>query len=354
MLPTLDDAVRALTSLSFGAISASAIFGALVTCAATIVLATLVRAGVRRARARAAASTTGAFYLAERLSFYIVLGIGFVVAFSGLGVDMTTVSLLAGAIGVGVGLGLQDTVRNFMAGLFLLMDRSLEVGDFIELESGEAGEVRSVGPRVTVVVTNDNVTLLVPNGVLQQNQLTNWTRHQTTRRVHVPFKAPYGVDKDLVRRAALEAARTVPFTLPDEGDRRAQVWLTGFSESSYSFELVVWPAREAVKRPGAMMAAYSWAIDDALRRHGIEIPAPQLDLRVRRVFGREGDEGLAALGLAPEDHMSDAHAPRATQNDAAQDLLARSTPDQTHDESDPLLRKGKPDAAPTDQGPSTA
>jgi small-conductance mechanosensitive channel len=132
----------------------------------------------------------------------------------------------------------------------------------------------------------------------------------------------YGTDKARVREVVLAAARSVDFTLPDEGARRTQVWMTSFGDSALNFELLVWPRLEAVKRPAAMQAAYVWAIDDALRQAGIEIPFPQRDIRVRSVFEREGEDAFHALGYAPKPAEAPAE-PRAipSRNDAAHDTM---------------------------------
>lgn len=274
-------------------ITVGSLINALVVMAAAIVVSSLVGGALGRLRQRVPGGGA-ALYVAGQIGRYIIIFIGLMVAASTLGINLTSLSLFAGALGVGVGLGLQDIVRNFMAGIVLLLDRSVEVGDFVELETGIAGEIASVGSRATTLVTNDNVDVLIPNATLLSGTLTNWTRNRATRRIHVPFAVAYGSDKEKVREAAIEAAHAVPFTLPDEGRRRTQVWLVGFGDSSLNFELVVWPTLEAVKRPGNMMAAYCWAIDDALRKHGIEIPFPQRDVRVRSFFGRENDAALHA------------------------------------------------------------
>jgi len=256
---------------------------------------------------------------------YVIVFVGILAAASALGVDFTSLSLFAGALGVGIGLGVQDIVKDFIAGLVLLFDRSIEVGDFIELEDGVAGEIKSVGARATMILTNDNVNLLVPNSMLLTGRLTNWTRNRATRRIHVPFRVALGTDKALVRDAALEAARSVAFTLPDSDARRTQVWLVGYDDSGMKFELVVWPALEAVKRPGGMMAAYYWAIDDALRRHAIEIPWPQSEVRIRSLFRNEGDEGLRAWQGDRIGHAVEGAAVQApdTVNDAAQEIAEK-------------------------------
>lgn len=220
-------------------------------------------------------------YALKRLVHYSVLTVGFVIALSSIGFDLDKFALFASALGVGVGFGLQNTVGNFVAGLMLLFEKTLKVGDFIELESGITGEVREINFRSTVVTTNDNVDIVVPNSVFVQGHVINWTMRDANRRMHVPFGVAYGSDKELVRKAALEAAAGVDHTLRADETRKPQVWLVAFGDSSLDFELVVWLTQEAVKRPGSVKADYLWAIETALRRYGIEIPFPQRDLHIR-------------------------------------------------------------------------
>lgn len=280
----------------------------------------------KRLKVRASPERVPLLYVTSQvLRYAIIIGGGFAFI-SALGLNLSSLSIFAGALGVGVGLGLQDVVRNFVSGIILLFDQSIEVGDFIELHEGAAGMVVAIGPRATTITTNDNVDILIPNAVLLSSELTNWTRNHASRRVHVPFGVAYGSDKELVRRAALEAARSVPFTDENDSDRRTQVWLVGFGDSALDFELVVWPTLDAVKRPGSMYAAYRWALDDALARHGLEIPFPQRDIRVRTLFGTEGAEALAHLlheqpPAAPKADGRTAPAAGDTGNDAAADIV---------------------------------
>ena len=126
--------------------------------------------------------------------------------------------------------------------------------------------------------------------------------------------------------AALEAAAEVPFTLAGQDWRKPQVWLVEFAESSLNFELVVWLTAEATKRPGAVKAAYTWALDNALRRYGIGIPFPTTDLNVRSLFGLEGRDALRAMqGKLPKpdgdaDSSMPAVAPSLTCNDALEEV----------------------------------
>jgi len=260
-----------------------------------------VRRLVRRAQVRLGAERAPAIYIGGQVLRYLVVFVGLAVAISALGVDLSALSLFAGALGVGIGLGLQDVVRNFVCGVVLLFDRTVEVGDYVELESGTQGMVSGIGPRAMTLRTNDNVHILVPNMAVMNGQLINWTRNRTTRRVRIPFRVPFGADKEKVRAAVLAAARKVPFTLPEDEVYRTQVWLVGFGESGLDFDLAVWPNLDAVKRPGAMKAAYYWAIDDALREQGIPIPVPRREMDLR---GSTGHAAMAHGGLQGGDERA--------------------------------------------------
>jgi small-conductance mechanosensitive channel len=245
---------------------------------------------------------------------------GIVAGLSTLGLNLSSIAVFAGGLGIGLGLGLQGVAKEFVSGLVLIFDRNLHIGDYLELADGTRGVVQEIGPRATRMRNNDNVYLLVPNSKLMEDTVINWTLRGETRRIHVPFQVALGADKEQVREAVLEAARDVPFTLPDTDQHRTQVWLVGYGDSCLKFELIVWPTLEAVKRPKAMNAAYTWAIDDALRNAGVEIPYPQRDIRMRAFFGEEGEDALAALNLERARHAVTA-APTPTVNDAADELL---------------------------------
>jgi small-conductance mechanosensitive channel len=292
----LDQAVaRPIFTIGNSGISLSAIITAAAIVLCAFVAIWVIRQLTTRAQRKLGEGRASTLYVAGQVVRYVIVFAALAAGISALGVDLSALSLFAGALGVGIGLGLQDVVKNFVCGLILLFDGSLEVGDYVELDDGTAGSVAGIGPRATTLRTTDNVDVLVPNADLLGGKLTNWTRDRASRRIHVPFTVAYGTDKELVKAAALEAARSVPITMPESDDHKTQVWLTGFGDSALEFELVVWPSLEAVKRPGSMMAAYCWALDDALSKHGIEIPFPQRDLRIRSYFGREGQAGVEAM-----------------------------------------------------------
>jgi small-conductance mechanosensitive channel len=279
----------------------------------------LIGHALRRLRVRTREGNA-ALYITEKLLTYGLVLFGLVAGLSTLGLNLSSIAVFAGGLGIGLGLGLQGVVKEFVSGLVLIFDRAVNIGDYVEMPDGTRGVVQEIGPRATRIRNNDNVYLLIPNSKLIENTVINWTLRGETRRIHVPFQVALGADKEQVREAVLEAARDVPFTLPDSDTHRTQVWLVGYGDSCLKFELIVWPTLEAVKRPKAMNAAYTWAIDDALRKAGVEIPYPQRDLRLRTFFGEEGEDALAALSLEHARRPA-AAAPSATVNDAADDLL---------------------------------
>lgn len=299
------------------------VIAGLAVAAVFLVAARIVGAVIGRLRTRAH-SGREALYIVEKLSIYGLTIIGVVAGLSTLGLNLSSLAIFAGAVGVGVGLGLQGIVKEFVSGLVLIFDRVMNVGDYVELENGKRGLVQEIGPRAVRVRTNDNVELVLPNSSFIEGPVINWTLHNRTRRIHIPFSVAYGSDRQKVRDVILAAARSVPFTTPETEAHRSQVWLVGFGDSGLNFELLVWPTPEAVKRPASMHAAYTWAIADALEGAGIEVPFPQMDLRIRSLFGHEGAEAMSALRLEKPPKPAPT-GPVATTNDAAADV-ARPLP----------------------------
>ena len=251
-------------------------------------LSRLARRGLSRYGERNAGVNQAALYTLSRLAHYLLIVLGALVALELLGIPIGKFALFAGALGVGLGFGLQA-----------LFAKSLTVGDFVELDAELRGTVRAINIRATRITTNDNIDILVPNSEFVNNRVVNWTHRSVNRRLRVPFSVAYGVDKELVKKAALEAASNVSFTLAMEGGQQPQVWLGGFGDSAVEFILAVWLTEEAARRNAAIQAAYLWELDTALKKYGIPIPFPQRDLHVRSLFGLEGDDAFAALRGAP-------------------------------------------------------
>lgn len=248
------------------------------------VLSKTARSGINHFSSQRASVSPSSIYALSRVLHYLILSIGVVIGLSSIGVDFTKFALMASALSIGIGFGLQTLVSNFVAGLIILFEKSLKVGDFVELESGITGEVMEINMRSTLITTNDNIDILVPNSEFINKNVTNWTMREVYRRVRVPFGVAYGSDKELVKKAALEAADNVHWTLKTDPNRKPQVWLVRFGDSSLDFELVIWLIPEAVKRPSGVQASYLWEISNKLAEHYIEIPFPQRDLHLRSGF----------------------------------------------------------------------
>lgn len=310
-----------LLKLGKASVTVGSLAAGLLIVLAAVFAARLTSAGLRRLRQRAGGNAAS-LYVVEKVAGYSLVVVGVMAGLSTMGLDLTSLTVFAGALGVGVGLGLQGIIKDFASGVSLVFERLVAVGDFVELPNGGRGVVHEIGPRATRIRTNDSTDIIVPNSVLVNDQVINWTLRGTNRRLRVPFVTAFGTDKERVREAVLKAAKAAPFTSPDDATRRAQVWLVGYGESSLKFELVVWPTVEAVRRPAAIFAAYTWLIDDALRGAGIEIPYPQRDIRLRGLFGEEGEEAMASLRLEPAARRRKASkaAPVGSSNDAAADL----------------------------------
>jgi small-conductance mechanosensitive channel len=244
--------------------------------------ASLLERGLRQvARAgKRVKLSESAVYALTRIVRYLVWIVGSIVGLSYLGFDLASLAILGGAMGVGIGFGLQNIFSNLVSGILILVEKTLKLGDFVDLQSGVVGKVTEIGLRYTRVTTNDNVDVIVPNSEFINGRVTNWTLDDHLRRLHIPFGVAYGTDKELVRSAVTAAAREVVGTIDLPG-RGPDVWLVNFGESSLDFELVVWVGQDLAMSPGRTHARYLWEIESALGKAGIEIPFPQRDLHVR-------------------------------------------------------------------------
>jgi len=257
------------------------IFRVLIILVVAFLLSRSVRYAIRRFGARESAGTQASLYTVSRLTHYAIIIIAIIVALSSIGLDFSNLALIAGALGVGIGFGLQSIVGNFVSGIVILFEHTLRVGDYIELDTGLTGTVKAINVRSTLINTNDNIDIVVPNSEFVTTRLTNWTLNERVLRVRIPFGVAYGSDKEMVRKAACEAASEVKYTLTHIKNRQPDVWLVDFGDSSLDFLMTVWVNREGARRPTRTRAAYLWALETKLTEYGIEIPFPQRDLHLR-------------------------------------------------------------------------
>lgn len=250
-----------------------------------LIVAFLLSRGIRHAIWRVSRKesdgTQASLYTVGRLTHYTIVIIAMIIALSSIGLDFSSLALVAGALGVGIGFGLQSIVSNFVSGLIILFEHTLRVGDYIELDTGLTGTVKAINVRSTLINTNDNIDIVVPNSEFVTTRLTNWTLGERILRVRIPFGVAYGSDKELVKKAAQEAAAEVSYTLTNMKGREPDVWLVEYGDSSLNFLLLVWVNRQGARRPTRTKAAYLWALETKLREYNIEIPFPQRDLNLR-------------------------------------------------------------------------
>jgi len=184
-----------------------------------------------------------------RFTGYLVFFLGAAIALQTIGIRATTLAAFGAALGVGIGFGLQDVVKNFVAGLILLIERPFQVGDRIEIEK-IAAEVVEIRARATVLRTNDDVHLIVPNAKFITDTVTNRTYGRPIYRCHVQVPVAFDADPRVVQEALIEAARRCEGVLPDPPPA---VRFRDFGESTLRFELLCWTAR-MVHRPGALIS----------------------------------------------------------------------------------------------------
>lgn len=243
-------------------------------------LSNLLEKSIRRFSERRQQYNTSGFYTLSRIVKYVVWVSGTLFGLNYLGFSLSTLTIFGGAVGVGIGFGLQNIFSNLISGIILLLDKSLKVGDFVELESGVMGKVQEIAIRFTRITTNDLVDIIVPNSEFINGRVINWSYDESVCRLHIKFGVAYGSDKNLVKEAGIAAARQVEGTIENE-KRKIDVWLINFGDSSLDFELVVWVSPELMYSISSTKARYLWAIEDELSARNIEIPFPQRDLHIR-------------------------------------------------------------------------
>ncbi len=205
-----------------------------------------------------------------------VLVIGVLIVLTNTGINLGALAVFAGAIGVGIGVGLQTIASNFISGLVILAERPIAIGDRVEV-GNVTGQVEKIRARCTIIRTNDNISMIVPNSKFIEEPVTNWTYGDPRVRFRIPIGVAYGSDLEKVRAALIAAGRENENTLADPAP---SVFLDKFGDSSIDFELVVWSS-EMSYRPRRYKSDLYFAIAKKLEEAGIEIPFPQRDLHIR-------------------------------------------------------------------------
>jgi small-conductance mechanosensitive channel len=207
---------------------------------------------------------------------YLVLLIGLLAIVQTAGIDLTTFNVLAGAVGIGVGFGLQNVVSNFIAGVIIMFERPIKIGDRIVV-GGVEGNVVEIGARGTTVLNNDNIAVIVPNSKFITEDVINWKYNDNKVRFRIPVSVAYGTDARLVERVLLELADADGDVLEDPPPA---VRFMQFGDDGLWFELRAWSAT-LVDRKGRLISQLNFAIYERFQQEGIEFPFPQRDLHIK-------------------------------------------------------------------------
>jgi len=224
------------------------------------------------------------------LTYYAMVIAGLLVALAAAGFEVSQLAIVVGALGIGIGLGLQNVVNNFVSGLILMFERPIQPGDVVEV-GGTSGKVREIGMRATTLSTFEGADVVVPNGVLLNEKLINWTLSDMDRRIDVNVGVAYGTDPRKVLELLLEVTRSTPGIATEP---EPTVLFVGFGTSSLDFAIRSWTNNfgDWVK----IRSNLTVRVHDALVAAGIEIPFPQQDVHVRSITPAAG---AVLAGMSP-------------------------------------------------------
>jgi small-conductance mechanosensitive channel len=275
------------------AVSVGGILVFMVSVVVAYVSAAVVRSVLRTRLRDQGSLPRGAGNSIASLSYYAILMLGFVLALSAAGFQVSQFALVFGALGVGIGFGLQNLVGNFISGVVLMFERPIQPGDVVEVGAVN-GHVREIGLRATVLRTFDGADVIVPNGALLASNLVNWTLYDRSRRIEIQVGVPYDSDPAAVLQLLEGAARSVPTVVAKPAP---MALLVGYGDSSLDFVVRVWTMDfenwQAV-RSDVLAAALQ-----ALTGAGIEIPFNQLDVNLRQPVAATHQESDGAVHGAP-------------------------------------------------------
>ena len=207
---------------------------------------------------------------------YLIVFFGFLILFQSAGIDLSSLAVLSGTVGIGIGFGLQNIANNFFSGLIILIERPIKVGDRIQVGDID-GDVVRIAIRSTTILTNDNINIIIPNSEFVSQQVINWSHNDPNLRVTIPVGVAYSSNPSVVQDLLLSVASDHPGILDSP---KPDVIFGEFGDSSLNFELRVWTTTYS-KVPRVLRSELNYRIYDVFQRNGIEIPFPQRDLHLR-------------------------------------------------------------------------
>jgi small-conductance mechanosensitive channel len=215
-------------------------------------------------------------FAVQKIARYAVLVMGIYLSLTAVGVNLSSLAFLAGALGVGVGFGLQNIISNFVSGLIILAEQPIAIGDRVEV-GGAIGRVTEISLRSTKMVTNDNICIIIPNSNLITGTVINWNHGDPRVRTRLPVGVAYGTNVEKLRRLLLDVAAQDPDILKEP---EPELLFLGYGDSSINFELAVWSTL-TLDKPMRFKSRIYYAMHKTLEENHIEIPFPQRDLHIR-------------------------------------------------------------------------
>jgi small-conductance mechanosensitive channel len=209
---------------------------------------------------------------------YLILTIGFIVIIQTVGINLSSLTILLGALGVGIGFGLQTVTNNFVSGIIILFERPIKVGDRIDV-AGLAGNVIKISMRATTIITNDNISIIVPNSEFISSTVINWSHSDHNVRFNFPVGVAYKENPEKVKNLLLEVAGENEGVLKDP---KPDVLFDNYGDSSLNFNLRVWTSRY-IDRPGVLKSQLYYEIFRKFKEAGVEIPFPQRDIHIKEM-----------------------------------------------------------------------
>jgi len=207
---------------------------------------------------------------------YTIIVIGLLIIVQNSGIDLSAFGIIAGAFSVGIGFGLQNITNNFISGIIILFERPIKVGDRIEV-GNVRGDVVTISARSTTVITNDNISIIVPNSEFISSTVINWSHNDRNVRFWFPVGVSYNEDPEKVEKILLEIADEIEGILPEPNP---QVIFEEFGDSSMNFSLVAW-SNVFTNRPKVLRSEVNFAIAKKFQENNIEIPFPQRDVHIK-------------------------------------------------------------------------
>jgi potassium-dependent mechanosensitive channel len=256
-------------------LSISAIVKIILLAIFALIVARLISEGIKRSLLVRMGLDRGSREAISTIISYILATFGCILVFQGAGINLTSLTVLAGVVGIGFGFGLQNLASNFISGLTLLFEQQIRVGDFIEIDT-LLGTVENISIRSTIIKTIDGLFVIIPNIKFVETNIINWSYRDPRCRLHIPVGVAYGTDPVLVTEALLVAARMESNVLSHPSPK---VWFRGFGDNALNFELLVWI--DQPQESDEIKSAVNFLIDYELRHRNIEIPFPQRDLWLR-------------------------------------------------------------------------